>query len=57
MTTAKVIRINGGSSVEIDGTAGLLQDFLDKVNPTDVQKLLTAVNRNPSLVKKALKFL
>ena len=57
MTTAKIIRISGVSTAEIDETSGLLQDFMDKVSPADVRKLLTAVRKNPSVVKTALKFL
>jgi len=57
MVSAKVIRINGGNAAEIDETAVLLQDFLDKVSPADVRKLLLAVKQKPSVVKTALKFL
>ena len=57
MTTAKVIRITGNTATEIDETAALLQDFLDKTNPADVRKLLSAVKKKPSILKTALKFL
>jgi hypothetical protein len=57
MVTAKVIRVNGGNVVEIEETAALLQDFLDKVSPADVRKLLLAVKQKPGVVKTALKFL
>jgi len=57
MTTGKVIRISGNTAVEIDETAALLQDFIDKVPPADVRKLLLAVKKKPSVVKTALKFL
>ena len=57
MTIAKVIRIPGSSILEIEETGTLLQDFLDKVTPTDVQKLLRAVKQKPTVVKTALKFL
>jgi hypothetical protein len=57
MTTAKVIRVSGSSAAEIDETATLLQDFLDKSNPADVRKLLTAVKQKPGILKTALKFL
>jgi hypothetical protein len=57
MVTAKVIRVNGSSAAEIDETAALLQDFLDKVSPADVRKLLWAVKQKPGVVKTALKFL
>ena len=57
MVTVKVIRISGSSATEIDETATLLQDFMEKVNPADVRKLLSAVKQKPSVVKTALKFL
>jgi hypothetical protein len=57
MTTAKVIRITGTSTEEIDDTTALLQDFMDKVSPADVRKLLSAVKKKPSILKTALKFL
>jgi hypothetical protein len=57
MVTAKVIRISGVSTAETDETAVLLQDFLDKVSPADVRKLLYAVSQKPAIVKTALKFL
>jgi len=57
MTTAKVIRITGSSVAEIDEISVLLQDFMDKVNPADMRKLLFAVKQKPSVVKTALKFL
>ena len=57
MTTAKIIRIPGTSAIEIDETAAWLQDFVDKVPPADVRKLLWAVKLKPAVVKTALKFL
>jgi len=57
MTIAKVIRVSGNSVIEIEETAALLQDFIDKVAPADIQKLLMAVKKKPSVVKTALKFL
>ena len=57
MVTAKVIRITGSSATEIDETAALLQDFMEKVNPAELRKLLSAVKQKPSVVKTALKFL
>ena len=57
MVIAKVIRISGSAVIEIEETAALLQDFIDKVTPADVQKLLMAVRKKPSVVKTALKFL
>ena len=57
MVTAKVIRINGSSIADIEETALLLQECMDKVNPADLKKLLSAVKKNPSVVKTALKFL
>jgi hypothetical protein len=57
MVIAKVIRVNGGNVVEIEETSALLQDFLEKVSPADVRKLLLAVKQKPGVVKTALKFL
>ena len=57
MVTAKVIRINGSSVADIEETSALLQDCMDKVNPADLKKLLSAVSKNPNIVKTALKFL
>ena len=57
MLIAKVIRVSGNSVLEIEETCTLLQDFLDKVPPADVQKLLRAVKQKPAVVKTALKFL
>ncbi|MDR2926928.1 MAG: hypothetical protein LBV41_01805 [Cytophagaceae bacterium] len=57
MVTAKIIKVNGGNAAEIDETTTLLQDFLDKVSPADVRKLLLAVKQKPTIVKTALKFL
>ena len=57
MTIAKVIRVSGNSILEIEETGTLLQDFLDKVPPADVRKLLCAVKQKPTVVKTALKFL
>jgi hypothetical protein len=57
MVTAKVIRISGRTPAEPDETAAWLQDFVDKVPPADVRKLLWAVKQKPAVVKTALKFL
>jgi len=57
MVIGKVIRIPGENEKEIVVSALLLQDFLDKVEMEDVRKLLLAVRKNPSIVKKALKFI
>jgi hypothetical protein len=57
MVSAKVIRISGSSPAEIDETAALLQDFIEKVSPADVRKLLWAVKHKPAILKTALKFL
>ncbi|GHT78405.1 hypothetical protein FACS189464_1790 [Bacteroidia bacterium] len=57
MVSAKVIRINGSCASEIEDVALLLQGCVDKVAPADFLRLLVAVNKNPGLVKKALKFL
>jgi hypothetical protein len=49
MTTAKVIRVSGSTATEIDETALLLQDFIDKATPEEVRKLLLAVKKKPSI--------
>jgi len=56
MVTAKVIRINGENAVQIEETALLLQDFMDKTNPADLRKLLIKAKEKPSIIKTALKF-
>ena len=56
MVTAKVIRITGSFATEIDETAALLQDFIEKVNPADLRKLLIKAKEKPSILKTALKF-
>jgi len=56
MVTAKVIRISGDSIIQIDETAALLQDFLDKTNPADLRKLLIKAREKPTIIKTALKF-
>ncbi len=57
MTIAKVVRVNGVSVIDIEETTTLLQECMDKVDPSDMKKLLQAVRKNPSIVKTALKFL
>ncbi len=57
MIIAKVIRVNGDSVMDIEETTSLLQDCVDKVNPQDLRRLLTAVKKNPGVVKTALKFI
>jgi len=57
MALGKAIFIFGGNAMEIDDTAKLLQDFIKKVSPADLRRLLTKVRDNPKLVKQALKFL
>ena len=56
MLIAKVLRISGDSLMQIEETAALLQDFLDKTTPADLRKLLTKVKDKPSILKTALKF-
>lgn len=57
MKAGKVIQIPAADASEIDVTAALLQEFMNKVEPKDVKKLLLAVKKDPSIVKSALKFL
>ena len=54
---AKGIKIRGKDANQVDENVALLQDFLDKTSPDDVKRLLSAVQKNPNLVKKALKFM
>ena len=56
MLIAKVLRISGDTALQIEETAALLQDFLDKTAPADLRKLLTKVKDKPSILKTALKF-
>jgi len=56
MVTAKVIRIPGDNAYQIEETALLLQDFLDKTTPADLRKLLIKAKAKPSIIKTALKF-
>ena len=56
MVTAKVIRISGSSSTDIDDTAALLQDLIDKTSSADLRQLLAKAKAKPSIIKTALKF-
>ena len=56
MLIAKVLRISGDSLMQIEETAALLQDFLDKTAPADLRKLLVKAKEKPSVIKTALKF-
>ena len=54
---AKGIRIQGNDEKEIADTFDMLQNFLDSTALADVQKLLNAVNKKPSILKTALKWI
>jgi len=54
---AKAIFVSGGNAIEIEDTAKLLQEFLNQTSSDDLRKLLIKAKANPSLVKKALKFI
>ena len=56
MVLAKVIQIHGESEKEILETGALLQDFLNKVPPADVRKLLLTAKNKPSMIKTAIKW-
>jgi hypothetical protein len=56
MLIAKVLRISGDNLMQIEETASLLQDFLDKTTPADLRKLLVKAKEKPSVIKTALKF-
>ena len=56
MLIAKVLRISGDTILQVEDTAALLQDFLDKTSPADLRKLLVKAKEKPSVIKTALKF-
>jgi hypothetical protein len=56
MLIAKVLRISGDTALQIEETAALLQDFIDKTSPADLRKLLVKAKEKPSVIKTALKF-
>ena len=56
MLIAKVLRISGDTVLQVEDTAALLQDFLDKTSPADLRKLLVKAKEKPSVIKTALKF-
>jgi len=56
MVIAKVLRVQGESATQIEDTACLLQDFLDKTEYIDLRRLLIKVKAKPSILKTALKF-
>jgi hypothetical protein len=57
MVTGKIIRIQGESQADVDELALLLQNAVDTVSPACLYKLLSAVRKNPTVIKTALKFL
>ena len=51
------IRMNASSSDEGKALGNGLQNAVNNIDHNDLQKLLNAVAKNPSLVKTALKFI
>jgi hypothetical protein len=51
------IRMNASSSDEVKALGNGLQNAVNNIDHNDLQKLLNAVAKNPSLVKTALKFI
>lgn len=57
MTTKKsTIEVRGNNDAQIAEITALVQWTLDNIKPDDVQKLLTKVEKKPSLVKTAIAF-
>ena len=57
MAIAKVLRLQGENVAQVAELTSLLQDVLDTVNPTDLQKLLRRFKKDPSIVKTLLKYI
>lgn len=51
------IRMNASSTDEVKALGNGLQNAVNNIDHNDLQKLLNAVAKNPSLVKTALKFI
>ncbi len=51
------IRMNASSSDEVKALGNGLQNAVNNIDHNDLQKLLNAVAKNPSIVKTALKFI
>ena len=51
------IKMNASSTDEVKALGNGLQNAVNNIDHNDLQKLLNAVAKNPSLVKTALKFI
>lgn len=51
------IRMNASSTDEVKALGNGLQNAVNNIDHNDLQKLLNAVAKNPSIVKTALKFI
>lgn len=51
------IRMNASSTDEVKTLGNGLQNAVNNIDHNDLQKLLNAVAKNPSIVKTALKFI
>jgi hypothetical protein len=51
------IRIDAETPNEVKNLGNSIQNAVNIINHADLQKLLDAVQKNPSLVKTALKFI
>jgi len=51
------IRMNASSAQEVKDLGNGIQNAVNKIDHNDLQKLLDAVAKNPSIVKTALKFI
>ncbi|MCQ2607741.1 MAG: hypothetical protein MJ197_03540 [Bacteroidales bacterium] len=51
------ININAESATEVKNLGNGIQNAVNNIAHEDLQKLLNAVAKNPSLVKTALKFI
>ncbi len=51
------IKMNASSSDEVKALGNGLQNAVNNIDHSDLQKLLNAVAKNPNIVKTALKFI
>lgn len=56
-TIAKIVKINANNPQEIEEVHILLQNALDTIKVEDLKKILLALQKNPKIVKTALKFI
>lgn len=51
------IKMNASSTDEVKALGNGLQNAVNNIDHSDLQKLLNAVAKNPNIVKTALKFI